>query len=237
MFEVKIGEVSSSTETMSWLEFVASLVGNLAWPVAAVIIAFAFKKQISNLLSKIQKLSWGDNSIELAEKLDNAEAIALTEKVKDTSHKISRPQDGKVEVNSEEKGENADIENASGEVVETHRNTKAQNSPTISSEKRFQKLLMISPAAAILDSWAAVEKHLYSISAVSDEERRRNPSIKLINNLMEDGLINSSEFTMLRELQNIRNSAAHNVDVSVTDAYRFYTLSEKVMKVLEDLKR
>lgn len=59
-----------------WLDFISSIVASLAWPVAVVIIAFAFRTKLSDLLSKVQKISWGEASIDLAEKLEDAEAAS-----------------------------------------------------------------------------------------------------------------------------------------------------------------
>lgn len=70
MLELKIGAAEKS---MGWMELVASLVGSLAWPIAAVIIAAIFHKQIAALLAKIRKLNWGDASVELSEQLDKVE--------------------------------------------------------------------------------------------------------------------------------------------------------------------
>jgi hypothetical protein len=71
-------DVDSAAEAVGsgWLEFISSMVSSLAWPVAVVIIAFAFRTKLSDLLSKVQKISWGDASIDLAEKLDDAEAAS-----------------------------------------------------------------------------------------------------------------------------------------------------------------
>ena len=55
MLELKIG---STDEGMGWMEFVSSIVGSLAWPVAAVIVAAIFHRQIAGLLAKVRKLNW-----------------------------------------------------------------------------------------------------------------------------------------------------------------------------------
>jgi hypothetical protein len=62
------------TETgMGKLDFIASLVGSLAWPIAAVIIALVFHKQIGLLLAKVKTLKWGDAAVDFTDKLDKAE--------------------------------------------------------------------------------------------------------------------------------------------------------------------
>lgn len=63
-------------DAMDWMTFVSSLVGSIAWPVAAFAIAFLFRSQIRKLLDRLRKLSLGENSVDFAEQLDDAEVIA-----------------------------------------------------------------------------------------------------------------------------------------------------------------
>jgi hypothetical protein len=70
MLERKMG---AADKAMGWMEFVSSLVGSLAWPVAAVIIVVIFHKQIAKLLAKVRKLNWGEASVELTCQLDKVE--------------------------------------------------------------------------------------------------------------------------------------------------------------------
>lgn len=39
---------------MDWLQFMASLVGSLAWPLAAVVLGFMFREQVRKLLDKVK---------------------------------------------------------------------------------------------------------------------------------------------------------------------------------------
>lgn len=71
--QLVVGQPGKADDGMSGLEFTASAIGSLAWPVAAVIIAAIFHKQIAGLLAKIRKLNWGDASVELSEQLDKVE--------------------------------------------------------------------------------------------------------------------------------------------------------------------
>lgn len=68
-----MAEAKAAEAAMNWLEFIASLVGSLAWPVAAAIIALVFHKQVSGLLAKVKTLKWGEASVDFTEKLDQAE--------------------------------------------------------------------------------------------------------------------------------------------------------------------
>ncbi len=65
-------------DAMDWLTFLSSVIGSIAWPIAAFAIAFLFRSQIRKLLDRLKKLSVGDNSLDFTEKLDEAEADADT---------------------------------------------------------------------------------------------------------------------------------------------------------------
>lgn len=73
MIELK---VESGGGAMDVLTFVASIVGSVAWPIAAFAIAFLFRAQLRKLLDRIRKLSLGENSVDFGGKLDQAEAEA-----------------------------------------------------------------------------------------------------------------------------------------------------------------
>ncbi|MBC9031823.1 hypothetical protein IAG41_05420 [Sphingomonas sp. JC676] len=61
---------------MGVLDFIASLVDSLAWPLAAVIIALVFHKQIGSLVAKVKTLKWGEAAVDFTEKLDKVETEA-----------------------------------------------------------------------------------------------------------------------------------------------------------------
>tara|TARA_R110000751_G_scaffold71441_9_gene144877 strand:+ start:3179 stop:3790 length:612 start_codon:yes stop_codon:yes gene_type:complete len=182
------------SDGMGWLDFIASIIGSLAWPVAAVIIALAFRKHISGLFNKIRRFSWGDTSVELSEQLDKVETTSQA--IPDS---LNKP-------------------------------------PSPLPNDRFQQLLEISPSAAILDSWRNVEQMLLKITPnrLNDNRTHRLPSL-IAKHLLEDGTISGSVYEMISDLQRIRNVAAHQSEVSPTDAYRFNELVEKVTRAL-DLK-
>lgn len=189
MLELKVGPVESG---MGWLEFISSLVGSLAWPLAAVIIALMFKSQIAALLAKVRKLSWGDSSVELAEQLDKAEDKA--------------------------------------------RAVEPAEEPPL-PDQRFQQLLAISPSAAILDTWGTVERMLYQVGSDHNLDQRglAQPN-KIMDSLVKNGKIAPHIYEMLRDLRGIRNAAAHQKEVTASDAIRFYDLSEKVVRALDKIE-
>lgn len=64
---------------MNWMQFVASLVGSLAWPTAAVIAIFWFKDPIKKLLSAISKISFAGGTAEFDRAMREIEASAEEE--------------------------------------------------------------------------------------------------------------------------------------------------------------
>lgn len=58
---------------MDWKQFVAALASALAWPVATVVVVFALKRHVLELLPKIRSLKYGDLEIDLEEKLKAVE--------------------------------------------------------------------------------------------------------------------------------------------------------------------
>ncbi|MBA4355523.1 MAG: hypothetical protein C0409_12625, partial [Novosphingobium sp.] len=60
----------------SWLEWSASVLGALAWPLAALVIALVFRRHLLALLARLDELNWGDKSARFARKLDRLESEA-----------------------------------------------------------------------------------------------------------------------------------------------------------------
>lgn len=182
--------VGSQEGGMSVYQLAASLTGSLAWPVAAVIIAVIFHRQIGALLGRIADLSWGEAkvSFNVGEKLDKIEAEARGLPVP-------------------------------GEEPAATPSLKDQV-----SDDWNEDLLRISPNAAILDAWAAVELNLI--------KRAKGFGIKYIpldppieERLALSGLLTPSAAVIAKQMREIRNAAAHNNEMTATDALRFRTLT------------
>jgi hypothetical protein len=109
----------------------------------------------------------------------------------------------------------------------------AQQPPPLPSE-RFQQLVVLSPAAAILDAWKLIELRLNELAKKLAVGENVPPRVMLLW-LQKQKLITTQVSIILSELQKIRNEAAHSKDVSPTDAIRFEVLSRHVMRELEKL--
>jgi hypothetical protein len=57
---------------MDWKQFLASVIGSLAWPVAVVSIVYIFKDRLRLLIGQIKKIGAGGVNVELSEKVEEA---------------------------------------------------------------------------------------------------------------------------------------------------------------------
>lgn len=193
MIDLKVADA----EGMSWLQFWASVIRSVAWPAAASVIAFIFRGPIRGLLGKVRKLTWGDKSVDFAEKLDELEAAPLKQPAQ-------RPDPA-----------------------------KRRLSP---GEEEFERLLVISPAAAILHSWVPTEMLFQELTEDEGDElfpRKIRSTAQNIEVLLRKGLITDTIAHQARELLNLRNAAAHGASLTAADAYRFRSTTDTMIDAIE----
>ncbi|MFY8194572.1 hypothetical protein [Novosphingobium sp. B1] len=183
--------VSSRSALADWLAWTAEILGALAWPVAALVIALLFRRPLLALLGRLDQLSWGDKSARFAQQLDRLESEAGT---------------GHVDF--------ADSD--------------ALPAPALSGDHgRFLKLLDLSPGAAVLDSWARVEDELQILAHV--HHVAASDVAEAGDALQRRGVLPSRTVGMIAEMRALRNAAAHDRAISVTDALRFRNLAKGVL--------
>lgn len=57
---------------MSWLEFIAAVIGHVAVPATVIAVLLIFRRPIENILPKIRRAKWGDRELEFG---DEAERV------------------------------------------------------------------------------------------------------------------------------------------------------------------
>jgi len=55
---------------MSGLEFIAAVIGHLAWPATVIAALLILKRPIADLLPKIRRAKWGDRELEFGEQVE-----------------------------------------------------------------------------------------------------------------------------------------------------------------------
>jgi uncharacterized protein YutE (UPF0331/DUF86 family) len=58
---------------MDWLQFIASIIGSLAWPAAMVLVVLLLRRAIFRVLPRLRQLKYGDAEAEFGEKLEQVE--------------------------------------------------------------------------------------------------------------------------------------------------------------------
>lgn len=216
MLELKIG---TADRGMGLLEFISSMTGSLAWPLALIMVAIVFRKHIGGLFKRIEEIGFGGATAKLSKELDKAEAIATT------LPELAAPEQ-----------ESPSTENSALPAAPSPPTLvdNLEYNPLDDPNYRFRSLLLLSPSAAVLEAWYPVENAIRQLAArhrVTGKPFRRNlPS--MVNQLALDGEIPPSVITMITELLRIRNLASHARDVSADDALRFKRLADDVLHTI-----
>lgn len=105
-------------------------------------------------------------------------------------------------------------------------------------DDRTAQLISISPSAAVLDAWRALESKVRTMANplvnVATQGRVKPLTFRAgVKYLLDAGQITASTYVLLHDLQQLRNVAAHGDDVSAADAIRFTTLANQAMFFLE----
>jgi hypothetical protein len=56
------------------LEFIAAVIGHLAWPATVIVVVASLKEPIKKLIPNIRKAKWGDRELEFGEKVEAVKA-------------------------------------------------------------------------------------------------------------------------------------------------------------------
>lgn len=69
---------------MSWLEFIADMAGHVAWPIAIVVLALAFRSKVDELLPRITKIGSSGVELSLPKQSTEASGELQSEEISDT---------------------------------------------------------------------------------------------------------------------------------------------------------
>lgn len=214
MFELRVG-TAPAEKGMGWLEWSASLVGSLAWPVAAVVIAILFRSQIKALLSKIRKLTWGDKSADFSEQLDKIEDVSR--EATPSAFANGEPPPAFLSPNLQK-------------LLEI-----APSSAIVEAWKPIENFVF-----TLVKSHDNFRNNPYMDHPMSDKPRfsqpRSLPFEKAMTQLLLAEVIPFNLANTIRKLRKLRNEAAHSEsEVTITDALRFIELASSVETELKTI--
>jgi hypothetical protein len=200
---------------MDWLEFISSLIGHLAWPIAAVILGTMFRRQVSSLLTKMKTFK-GPGGIE-ASFSEEAEEVKL---IAENAETKLQPDLRSLQIKKEPP--------EFAEWRQRHR------------EGLERAMLGERPSAVVLGAWEKVEALVRDLAEVVGVQiPKRYGGLKNINacieGLFQHGIITEELADVLHKLYLLRQSAAHNSFEPETKAAKdYYATASRVVNVLNE---
>ena len=79
---------------MDWKQFISSVVGSLAWPIATVAVLIVFRVQVGRLISQVRKIGAGGVNVELAERV---ESVRTAGELVEAEQKVPLPAASKID--------------------------------------------------------------------------------------------------------------------------------------------
>jgi hypothetical protein len=234
---------------VTWLQFISSIVGSLAWPVCSVIIALVFRKRLSDLLAKLLKLNLpGGISAEFEKGLAKVEGAAT---IADATEVMPEP--GKIEIT----GYAPIISSVPGTVHVSEGDGTMRAEGTVSDSNKngdpgrqertvfklsdlagpgvsvfdFYDASVAQPAGVVMEAWKLLEAEIVATVAELFPDFKAETAQgfnvgKLLTVLVKKGVLTQDDAIVFQDMRRLRNLAAHSQEpVSPSEARRFATLS------------
>lgn len=224
-----IAEVNPQTESMDWLQFFASAISSLAWPIAAVILVFFLRKPLTDILitlTRIKNLKFKDLELDFSNELQDIKRTVTD----------SAPSEQNTQTLQEKRSGEESLESAQSEQEIVTNTYMAEAMQLISSN---------FPEPAVLVAWRAVEEALVNVGfRLGMEAGIARPVVapgRAIALLREKGFIHTSTAEAIYRLRSIRNKVAHGSQgkskVSIDDAEEFTNIAASITETLNGLAK
>lgn len=197
---------------MDWLTFISSVIGSLAWPVAAITAIYLLKKPLVSLLPNLRNLKYKDLELDFGTELKKVEV-----KAKQVLPASTKPK------------------------AITKQARERDSSQIINEAKRLFEEFP-EPSVALAWTAVEVElMEAISRTASSPDYPPYNSALKNAMYLSEAGYLAEDKIDLIKRMVNLRNMAVHGHKglgpVTVDDAREFVALTEWLVKDLKEIKR
>jgi len=204
------------------LEFISSLVGSLAWPVAVVTLVAITRKPLSKMLGKlsersVKKFEAGATGVKIEyfdEKLEEARTELEEARIERPDLSIEQP------------------------VLPPSEPAKVPGSVYASDFMyEMRQLAEVAPSAAVLESYARLERVLRETLETDTDKHRRPAYVReLVRRAVEKGLIAPSEALVFDDVAVLRNLVAHSSTADL-DVQRALSYCAIIGVLIESLTR
>lgn len=244
---------------MTWLQFISSMVGSLAWPVCVATIAFVFRTRFSDLLAKLLKVNFpGGFSAEFEKRLSKAEEAATV-----IDHIEKSPAAASIELSAAitatpsitgtlSATEVGDTAHAEGTVSDVSKGAERSSTGRRIVELRdlartetnvfdFYEASVAQPAGVVMEAWKLLEAEIVATveRVVPNFEFRKGGGFNvgdLLPLLIDSGVLSRQDAKAVQDLRKLRNLAVHSQEpVNPNEARRFATLAATLGKKLRRL--
>lgn len=197
------------TFTVAVLTFISTVIGALAWPVVALIVALVFRKAILELLPAIRSLKAGPLS------------VAFENKAKDI----------RVKVAEESASEQA-------RLPEKALSPK-QLSLTAEAARESLLIASADPTGSVLDGWGKVDGEIFRLGMQMGEiVDPLEGTQKVYSWVMQSNILPVGTKELIRGLRDLRNQVAHRNVVPTTEAAQNYLASvDRVVELIHNYRK
>lgn len=178
---------------MSWLQFIDSMFGRLAWPIVVLIIAFAVRKHLGSLADRIVELSFGGATVKFgqllskgAELIEHVPTPALPKAGSEPELKL----EAKKESPPVPKGRQPTRDNA-----------------YVPKNLQGKELWDTTGAGQIINAYEQIEDLLFRIGDALGVDSARSSSVMSV--LIGKGAISDELADLYKTMRNGRNLVAH----------------------------
>jgi hypothetical protein len=208
---------------VDWLQFAASVVGAIAWPLTVLVAVLAFRKQLTALLGeRLKRLKLGPVEGEWGAELNEVEdAITKERLLSDDAHsgavghdqnEPSSPSRGQGQ-----RGESSPASNGSPESPRPGGGDLAQDLLSL------RQVAEVSPQAAVLSGFIMLERTLLDVTrALKPEIAKDERPTQLVLVLAEQGIFPPRVSFAVKQLRELRNRVAHGERTVTVDEARGY---------------
>ncbi len=193
---------------MDTFSFIASLIGSLAWPVAAIGSVAFLRKPIVNLLGRATSAEGFGAKLTFKDEIEAVREIVQNEPVSLPAPLQLPPPDGAAVPASREQ-----------EVI----------------RELTEELSTTTAIGSIIAAWVELESGLRSIASLNGVDWNGQNFTRNINNMRERELIPSNLLTAIKDLRRLRNEVAHGMNpntLSLADAAVYRSTVREILQAV-----
>lgn len=215
-----------SSVATGYLGYASAIITGVAWPIAIVALAFAFRRRLSELSGKLEKLVFPGGEAHFHHKLPEAEATAAKAEV--AIEAMTAP----VQTDADNSKVEVELEPENAVQPPAPRREYLLESP----DEILLSLLNLNPALAVNHAWTGIRGQIKAVSRHVPEPMRTSVQA-VLSYLRQRHLIPDEAVSLYLRLSQLSAVAESGGAVSTDDAYRFISTAKVLQRALDGVNR